>query len=497
MGIMFLVLIPTPYVDASTAWSFPNKWHRIFVGAAGMIVELFFAALCAFAWLYFNPNSLASQLAFNAMLVAGVSTVIFNANPLLRYDGYYILSDFLEIPNLRQKSSEYTLGLIKRHVFRVKAHQPLPPPLQRVWLFTYCVTSSVYRIFVGFAIIILLTYQLPEQAKIIGVLMGLGALVTFLFVPVFKVVKYLAIEPELNRKRGRATAFSLAVAAAVVVLVGAIPFWVNIDAPAIVEPAEGFKKVLHTREDGFVQEIKAKDGDWLKAGDPILVLRNDVLEAEINQMRAKLEGANAQVQQAINEPSVRRYHEISRASVADRLALLEQRKADLTLRAPIEGELVAPQLKDLDGRYLPRGQELATVQRSDVLAARVVLTQEDVEPVVAQALPRTEVRMVSDVDTFLTATSVRLLPNSTEYLPSAALSQAGGEDIATDPRDPSGAKPQQQQFEVVVTVDNPDGRFAPGQKAFVRFKLDKRPLIWQWGRRFWQLIQTNSTGNNA
>src|SRR5687767_7474933 len=99
LGIMFLVFIPTPYVDASTAWSFPNKWHRIFVGAAGMIVELFFAALCTFFWVSTrDPYSVPAQLAFNAMLVASVTTVIFNANPLLRYDGYYILSDWLEIP---------------------------------------------------------------------------------------------------------------------------------------------------------------------------------------------------------------------------------------------------------------------------------------------------------------------------------------------------------------------------------------------------------------
>jgi len=130
LGIMLLVLVPTPYVDASTAWSFPSKWHRVFVGAAGMIVELFVAALCAFVWHFTNPAAypLVSQLAYNAMFVASVSTVIFNANPLLRYDGYYILSDWLEIPNLRQKSTEYALGLIKRHVFGVKSSQPLPPP---------------------------------------------------------------------------------------------------------------------------------------------------------------------------------------------------------------------------------------------------------------------------------------------------------------------------------------------------------------------------------
>src|SRR5689334_7424796 len=154
LGVMFLVFIPTPYVDASTAWAFPNKWHRIFVGAGGMIVELFIASIAAFIWVSVGDiHSITAQLAFNAMLIASVTTVIFNANPLLRYDGYYILSDYLEIPNLRQKSTEYTLGLIKRYVFRIKLTQPLPPPLQRFWLFTYAITSSIYCAFVGFVIL--------------------------------------------------------------------------------------------------------------------------------------------------------------------------------------------------------------------------------------------------------------------------------------------------------------------------------------------------------
>src|SRR4051812_5465699 len=197
LGIMFLVFIPTPYVDASSAWSFPNKWHRIFVGAAGMIVELFFASLCAFIWVSVDPQSLLGRLTFNAMLVASVTTVVFNANPLLRYDGYYILSDFLEIPNLRQKSSEYALGLIKRHLFRVKQFQPLPPPVQRAWLLTYAVASSIYRVMIGIAIILLVAFKVP----VLGVLMALGGVATWLIVPVYKVSKYLLLDPELHRKR--------------------------------------------------------------------------------------------------------------------------------------------------------------------------------------------------------------------------------------------------------------------------------------------------------
>src|SRR6185437_4671997 len=150
LGVMFLVFIPTPYVDASTAWAFPNKWHRIFVGAGGMIVELFVAAVAGVIWLSIGDiKSIPAQLAFNAMLIASVTTIVFNANPLLRYDGYYILSDFLEIPNLQNKSREYVFGLIKRHIFRIKSQQPLPPPAQRAWLFFYGIFSGAYRIFVG------------------------------------------------------------------------------------------------------------------------------------------------------------------------------------------------------------------------------------------------------------------------------------------------------------------------------------------------------------
>src|SRR5205085_5501225 len=163
------------YVDASTAWAFPSRWQRMAVGAAGMIFELFLAAILAFVWASTANHTLVHQLCFNAMLVASVTTVIFNANPLLRYDGYYMLSDFLEIPNLQQKSKEYALGIIKRHVFRIKSQQPLPPIVQRIWLFVYAILSTIYRVFVGIMIILMVTFQIP----IIGILMALGGVATW------------------------------------------------------------------------------------------------------------------------------------------------------------------------------------------------------------------------------------------------------------------------------------------------------------------------------
>src|SRR6185503_19185772 len=151
---------------------------------------------------------------------AGFTTVIFNANPLLRYDGYYMLSDWLEIPNLQQKSKEYLLGLIKRHVFRIKSQQPLPPVGQRAWMFFYGIASSMYRVLVGITIILLVAYRVP----ILGVLMALGGVITWLVVPVAKTFKYLALEPELHRKRGRATAYTVGFVALLLLAIGVIQF---------------------------------------------------------------------------------------------------------------------------------------------------------------------------------------------------------------------------------------------------------------------------------
>jgi putative peptide zinc metalloprotease protein len=164
MGIMFLVFVPTPYVDASTAWAFPSRWARMAVGAGGMIVEVFIAALLCFVWVNTTPGVPVwgfpiHELTSYVIFIASFTTIIFNANPLLRYDGYYMLSDYLEIPNLQMRSREYLMGLIKRHVWRLKLQQPLPPPWQRVEVFIYGLLSTIYRVFVG----VVMTWRGPKN----------------------------------------------------------------------------------------------------------------------------------------------------------------------------------------------------------------------------------------------------------------------------------------------------------------------------------------------
>lgn len=502
MGIMFLVFVPTPYVDASSAWAFPNKWHRMFVGAGGMYVELFIAAICAFIWLNVKDSGGPLPLFLvNVIFWASFTTVLFNANPLLRYDGYYMLSDYLEIPNLQQRSKEYSFGLIKRHVFRIKPLQPLPTPMARFWLFFYHIFSSVYRIFVGLAIILYVTFQIP----ILGLLMGLSGLVTWLVMPIGKLIKYLSLDPELHRKRGGAWAFSVGVAALIVTLIGFIRFPVRVHMDGAVDPQE--KQVLYARSGGFVKEIVAQEGSRVHKGDVIIICDSRELDAEIARTQAEIGKTQAQLIQATVKDS-------SEASAAMEylraqqkyIEQLRDRKEHLTVRSPIEGELVAPDLANSIGKYIAEGQQIAHVEQRNRLKVKGTISQDDAQ-LVFKAMKsdpqrRPLVRLAGDIEWRqnggepLVADTFAVFEGASEYLPHPMLSVQGGGEAMIDPTDQSGVKTQERQFEFRIELDNAAQRYVPGQRGFVRMEIMEKPLAWMGWRYVKQLIQKR-TGESS
>jgi putative peptide zinc metalloprotease protein len=494
MGIMFLVFVPTPYVDASSAWAFSSRWKRMFVGMGGMIIELFVAALCAFVWLNTTNDTLINHLAYNAMLIASVTTVVFNANPLLRYDGYYILSDWLEIPNLQNKSREYILGLIKRHVFRIKSQQPLPPVGQRIWLFFYGIASSCYRVFVGAAIILMVMYQIP----VIGVLMAIGGVITWACVPTFKLFKYLTIEPELHRKRGRAWAFTAGVVALVIVLVGIIQFPERVRGEGILEPIN--KSVIHATSAGFVDHVPAsvRNGKLLKKGDTILVLHDVEMESKLAQLKSKFQAAEYRLHDARSSPnqSQAQIELLNVASTHKELEDVQRRVDELTIKSPIDGYLVAPDIDQMPGRYLNTGDEICTVQDTDQLRLRGTIDQGDVQLLTEYEHAPAEVRMVGKIEKAVPATSYQVEPGASFNLPNSALTNQGGGEVAPDPHDQSGMKAASPEFELHVNIDNAENEYIPGQRAYVRMTVRKEPLMYQWKRAVLQLIQARKEKGN-
>jgi putative peptide zinc metalloprotease protein len=495
MGIMLLVLIPTPYVDASAAWSFRNKWHRIFVGAAGMIFEIFFAAFMAFIWVATkDSNSMVAQLAFNSMMVASVSTILFNANPLLRYDGYYMLSDMLEIPNLQQKSTEYALGLIKRHVFRVKQQRPLPPWGQRIWLFFYAITSSIYRVFIGIMIILMVAFQVP----VLGVLMAIGGIVTWIAMPIIKTSKYVLLNPELQRKRGRAAGFTLGVIAVAIIVIGFIPFRVKYTALGVVEADQ--RDVLRAQTEGFVAEIgrdvdgtPLQPGDKVEQGHVILVASNEKLDQEIAELRSKIRMQEISINKnRVENPAQMESDRIYKSSLEKQLETKLKDKARLTIRAPFTGEIVATNLDNLPGRFLQPGEEVGVLATLDNLQVKVMVEQADGERLMMANDPNPEIRLAGDLTRTFKGRDPKVI-NAAQYEVPIQLTQTAGAAIPTDPKKPTQSLVPLHEVKIKIdgrATDDPDSvGYRVGQRAHVRFKLqERRPLFWQWSIRFWQLI---------
>ena len=203
---MLLVLMPVPYVDASSASAFREKRKRMVVGAAGIMVELFLAALAMFVWLDVEPGPVRA-LAFNVMLIGGVSTLLFNGNPLLRFDGYYVLADLIEIPNLGHalaavsRLSGPALPLRRHATPRRRARRTG----ERAWFLFYGIASFVYRMFIMFVIILFIA----GKFFVVGVLLAIWAVAMQLVWPLVKNLGFVLNSPRLNRKRARAVVITL------------------------------------------------------------------------------------------------------------------------------------------------------------------------------------------------------------------------------------------------------------------------------------------------
>ncbi len=321
--------------------------------------------------------------------------------------------------------------------------------------------------------------------------MAIGGVITWAVVPIFKVFKYLAIEPELHRKRGRATAFVLTLATAAVVVIGLIRFPLHMEAIGVLEPE--IRESVKARTRGFVDHVVAEDGQHVKPGDVILVCRSGELDAKIEGARAKLAGLVHQHDQAIAEGSDPNLYSQSIEAQKKELASLEQDRDRLTVRAAIEGDLIGPDLHDMTGKFLAEGQDVATVAQTHKLIVHTLMEQKDIQPVVGQANVKAEARFAGDIGTIARGGTAWVMPDGTQEARSALLTTIAGADAPADPRDPR--KTQVPVFDIAIPLDNPDSRYVLGQRAYVRFTLDHKPLIWQWSRRFWQLLQSKSAGS--
>ncbi len=486
IGVMFLILVPVPYVDASSAWALRNRWQRAIIGAAGMYVELAVAAIAAIVWTQTAPGAINS-IAYNTIFIASVSTLLFNGNPLLRFDGYYILSDLIEIPNLAQRSKDYLYYLVKRYVFgSTLARYPMIGAGERPWFVVYGIASTIYRVMISIGILLFVWKQVP----MVGVVLASVALVTWVFVPLGKFLHYLAVNDELSRVRPRAVWSTVAFASAVVFAVGILPVTEHARGDGVVEPNQ--LKMIYTVEDGFIEEVLPTE-TLVREGDVLMRLHNVELETRRDEVLAHRRRIQAQLR-AAEEATVRQIALRSLAAIDQQLANINDQIDRLHVRAPMAGRWIAPHAERMHGLFMKRGERVGMVAAVDDLIVRVAADQL-LGPRIKNELPNdareaeVDIRVRGRPDVRFAGRIREIDESGKRDLPSAALGYLGGGTLAVTGEDQSGTRTAEAFFEVVIDPTESPAELYSGQRVVVRFDLPKRPLLAQWIHGLRQLIQ--------
>ena len=498
MGIMFLVFAPMPFVDASSTWALRSRLHRAVVAAAGMMAELALAAAAAIVW---TSTAGAAEswtrnvhaAAYSLMFIASISTLLFNGNPLMRFDGYYILSDLVGIPNLGERSRRYLAYLVKRHVWSVRdAFDPSQSASEAAWLVGYGIASTLFRVFICVKILLMLA----ERFFLIGSALAAMAVVTWVLLPLGKFVHYLLASPELARSRARAVAITAASAGALLAAVGLIRAPDRQYVEGVVEPAR--IAFVHAGTDGFVESVlppgQPVKGSSAGGARPTIVLSavNRELEVDLRNLLHEQELLTYRIKDARRRSAAdKRYLNLVQvlekdlADLGRQIEMSQRALAGLSVAAPFDGTWLSRQAEKLPDAYVRQGERIGMVADLENVVFRAAAGQRVAGMLLAEADKDVEVRVVSQPSTRLWG-RWRCLPAGHKEPAWKGLSSA-----QAAPAEPSGADgPGERRFEIHITPSKAVRYdLLPGQAVVARFQMPPKPLILQWWRSFRQLAQ--------
>lgn len=498
-GITWLMFLPVPYVDASAASALPLRRQRLAVSAAGIAVELTVAAVACTVALAVQPGALRDAALLVAYLALG-SSLLVNANPLLRFDGYHMLCDALGLPNLAVRSSQHWLHQLRRHGLGQQQRSPIQAaPGEAMWLWVYAPAAMVMRAVVALAVVLWLGG--------VSHLLGQLALALFVWVLVLAPLARLLRQPPGRwrpaafGKRGGLAGWPARLAtAAALALPGcllAAALWWPLPMASVAQGVLWMPEsaLVRAQASGFVARVLVADGQAVQPGDAVLTLHAPALQAQADNLQGRVEELQAQHLQALHNDgaTATAADHALRAAQAD-LAHAQQRLEQLTVRAPTSGHIAIAQAADLPGRYIERGTLLAHVLTPDAGIVKLAIAQDD-----AARLPRypTAVQVLA-ADNTSTPLAGRWLGAATgahALLPSAALGSRSGGRLRTDPADATGRRPAQpvvlgdvQLQGVLPTTLGPRVGQRVGQRVLVRFEHGQAPLLTQAARSGQQLL---------
>ncbi|NQZ58418.1 MAG: hypothetical protein HRT88_13240, partial [Lentisphaeraceae bacterium] len=397
MGVMLLILTPIPYVDASSSWAFQSKFQRIMVGSAGMLVELFVAFIATIIWAN-TGEGLVHSLSFNVMLIGSISSLIFNCNPLLKFDSYYMLSDALEIPNMQERSRAQWYYWAEALFFRI--HNPIANPAESksesFYLALYGFLSIFYRLLVSLSIVLFIA----DKWFLLGTVIAVISFYSLILKPLYTYINYLLKEPRLQLKRQLAITYSVCLLFALITSIGFVPFYHSIRAYGVVRSSG--QSVIYCPLEAKLIEVYVENGDAVKKGDPIALFANPDLVLQIEKLNSELDEIEMLMRQALkknvgNLKPLRKKEQ----SMQKRLQKLKTKQSNLLMVSELTGVFVSHDLAVQQNVWFKEGQELGLVVNTQKYEFIAVVAQDEAYELFRLEKPKAEVRLYGSSSTLI------------------------------------------------------------------------------------------------
>ncbi len=373
LGVLFILFIPLTYVNASSSWSFSSRWQRIHVAVAGMYLELFVAWLAIIYWAT-HIGTVGGMLAHNTVLIAGVSSLLFNANPLMRFDGYYILSDITAIPNLYFRGLAAVRNSAMRFWLGIKGDKESQQP--SLFVKAYGIGVYCWRILILFSLGYLASKMFSGWGLLITMLAAIGWLYQPLAGFIAKIPQYRTGNPSFA---SHLTIRLVLIGSVASLLLFGVSWKKSITIPAVVLFEEQFS--IRAETSGFVKNVFVSPGDQVQEGEPLLLLENSGLQSlaqvmELETQIMEVEERQAHVQRKYGELQIL---EERQKVLAAQYANVEKDQKALTIVAPGSGVVVGEKLKNIVGTYISKGQELFLLVKPENKQLLASVSQDDVE----------------------------------------------------------------------------------------------------------------------
>jgi putative peptide zinc metalloprotease protein len=428
-------------------------------------------------------TGLVSGLAYKVMLIGGVSTLLFNGNPLLRYDGYYMLADLIEVPNLAQRSTRYLGYLLQRYLLGIEtAESPVTAPGERGWFLIYGPIAFCYRI----VVLIGLVWMVSSRFFIFGVLIALWGCFSLLILPVFRTLSRFLASPVARQRRSRLIKVGLTAIMVGIVLIFVIPLPLWTTSQGVVWLPE--QSIIRAGTDCELVEVLVPEGHQVAQDTPLLRGIDPFLAAEVDIYRSRL----AELYAVYNAQPLQK--RVKRKLLKDEINLIkgdlrqaEEKFARLLIRSPARGRVALIDARNLPGRFVRKGELLGYIVSEHRPTIRAVVSQADIG-LVRERLTQIEVRLTERPAISLSADLKRIVPAADLDLPSAALGTGGGGVVAVDPVDPHRRRALQSLFQLDLSLPELVKNPHIGGRAYVRFEHGSMPLAMQWYRSLRQLF---------